>query len=130
MDILSKGYKPDNFEPHNSSNVNEAIRAILNLFVIFFYKKISHTQKAQNTYKRIIIKKDSIFMCIETSKRKKIACLTFCAFHAFYVHKKHLRRGKPLVCVLCFFVLFILFMLFVCVKSFCKKKKEKKRNEV
>ena len=33
-----------------SSNVNEGIRAILNLF-IFFYKKISHAQKAQKAQK-------------------------------------------------------------------------------
>ena len=33
-----------------SSNTNEVIRAILNLF-IFFYKKISHTQKAQKARK-------------------------------------------------------------------------------
>ena len=32
---------------HFSSNVNEAIRAILNFFV-FFYEKILHEQKAQN----------------------------------------------------------------------------------
>ena len=30
-----------------STNVNEAIRAILNHLFYFFYKKISHTQKAQ-----------------------------------------------------------------------------------
>ena len=41
---------------HVSSNINEVIRAILNLF-IFFYKKISHIQKAQNVYKRIKTKK-------------------------------------------------------------------------
>ena len=33
-----------------SSNINEVIRVILNLF-IFFYKKISHTQKAQKVQK-------------------------------------------------------------------------------
>ena len=31
----------------NSSIVYEGIRAILNLFIFFFYKKISHPQKAQ-----------------------------------------------------------------------------------
>ena len=34
-----------------SSIVNEGIRAILNLFFFFFYKKISHAQKAQNAQK-------------------------------------------------------------------------------
>ena len=43
-------------------------------------------------------KNDTIFMCIKTSKRKKIACLAICAFYAFYAHKKHLRGGKSLVC--------------------------------
>ena len=61
-------------------------------------------------------------MRIKTSKRKKIACLPFCAFYAFYAHKKHLKGENSLVCVLCFFVLFMLFMLFVRVKSSCKKK--------
>ena len=67
-------------------------------------------------------------MRIKTSKRKEIACLTFCVFYAFYVREKYLRGGKSLVCGLYFFVLFVLFMLFVRfvrfarVKSFCKKK--------
>ena len=56
-------------------------------------------------------KKDSIFMRIKTSKRKKIACLTFCAF---YAHKKHLRGRKSLVWR---FVLFVLFMLFMRIKN-------------
>ena len=50
-------------------------------------------------------KKDSIFICIRTSKRKKIAyltCCAFCTFYAFYVYKKHLRGRKLLVCILCF----------------------------
>ena len=35
-----------------SSTVNEGIRALLNLFIyIFFYKKISHAQKAQRAQK-------------------------------------------------------------------------------
>ena len=44
-----------------SSNGNEVIRAILNLF-IFFYKKISHTQKAQNAYKQTKTKNTAFFM--------------------------------------------------------------------
>ena len=35
----------------NSSIVYEGIRAILNLFIFFFYKKISHPQKAQKAQK-------------------------------------------------------------------------------
>ena len=37
-----------------SSNVNEAVRAILNFF---FYKKVLHAQKSQNAYKRTKRKK-------------------------------------------------------------------------
>ena len=112
------------FEKHSViSNINEVIRVILNLSIyLFFYKKISHTQKAQNAQKQIKIKKGSIF----------------------YAHKKHLRERKLLVwCFVLFqfvlftlfvfflffglfglfglFMLFILFVLFVCVKSSCKK---------
>ena len=39
-----------------SSNEDEVIRAVSNLF-IFFHKKISHAQKAQNAYKRTKTKK-------------------------------------------------------------------------
>ena len=68
-----------------SSNVNEAIKAILNLFIIIIIiiiilqEDFTHTEST----KRIQAnknKKDSIFIRIKTSKRKKIVCLTFCAF--------------------------------------------------
>ena len=49
---------------HVSSMVNEGIRALLN-FIIFFYKKISHAQKAQNVYKQTKTKKSNIFMLIK-----------------------------------------------------------------
>ena len=66
-----------------SSNVNEVIRTILNLFIFFLYKKISHAQKAQKAYKRIKTKKTA-FLCVEkTSKRKKVTCLAVCAFYTF-----------------------------------------------
>ena len=45
-----------------SSVVNEGIRAILNLFIFFFYKKIPHEQKAQNAYKQTKTKK-AAFLC-------------------------------------------------------------------
>ena len=83
---------------------NEGIRVILNLF-IFFCKKISHAEKAQNAFKR--------------TKTKKTAFL--CTW-------KHLTRRKSLVWRFVLFVLFTLFMLFVVfvvfvhVKSSCKKK--------
>ena len=67
--------------------VNEGIRALLNLF-IFFYKKISHAQKAQNTYKRTKTKKQH-----------------------FYAHKKYLRGRKSLVWR------FVLFMFFMFIKN-------------
>ena len=47
-----------------------------------FYEKIPHAQKAQNAHKRIKTKK-VFFMCIKTSKRKKAACFTPCAFYTF-----------------------------------------------
>ena len=40
----------DFFVNKESSNVNEAIKAISNLF-IFFYEKVLHTQKAQKAEK-------------------------------------------------------------------------------
>ena len=85
-----------------SSNVNEVTGAVLNIFIIFFYKKISHAQIAQKAYKRTKIKKGSIF----------------------YALKKYLRGKKSLICV---FVLLLgcVFVLFVRVKSFCKTKKFK-----
>ena len=96
---IAKTPKYDGY--HRSSIVNEGIRAILNLFIIFFTRRF-HTTKSLKSIQANKNKKDSIFMRIKTSKRKKIACLTFCAFYAFYAHKKHLRGGKSLVCVLCF----------------------------
>ena len=47
---------------HVSSIVNEGIRALLNLSLFFFYKKISHVQKAQNAYKQTKTKK-AAFLC-------------------------------------------------------------------
>ena len=38
------------FKEVGSSNINEVIRAVLNS--LFFYKKISHAQKAQKIQKR------------------------------------------------------------------------------
>ena len=64
-------------------------------------------------------KKDSIFMCMKISKRKKIACLTFCAFYAFFVYKQHLRGGKSLVCILCF----LFFLCFLCVGNLLAKER-------
>ena len=78
---------------HVSSNVSEAIRRILNLF-IFFSKKISQILKGQNAYK--------------LTKTKKTA---------FYVHKKHIRRRKSLAWHFVLFVFFMLFMLFMCIKN-------------
>ena len=85
-----------------SSIVNGGIRPILKLFLFFFYKKISHAQKSIKPIQANKNKKDSIFMHIKTSKKKKVACLTFstfyafCSFYAFYAHKKHLRGRKSL----------------------------------
>ena len=78
--------------------VNEVIRAILNLFISFLQEDFTHTQSTKSIQANKN-KKDSIFMCIKSSKRKKVACLTFCAFYAFCAF-----------CALC-----------VCMKSSCKK---------
>ena len=61
-----------------SSNINEAIRTILNFF---FYKKILHAQKAQNAYKQTKINKGSVFIRLQN---------IFIFFtKIFYTHKKH-----------------------------------------
>ena len=47
---------------HGSSIVNEGIRVILDLFIFyFFYKKISHAQKAQNIIQANKNKKEQHF---------------------------------------------------------------------
>ena len=69
---------------HIRSIVDEGIRTNFKPLCFFFYKKISHPQKAQKAYKQIKTKKT------KTSKRRKVAYSTFCAFM--------------------FFLLFILFM--------------------
>ena len=52
-------------------------------------------------------------MRIKTSKKKKIACLTFCAFYSFYARKK--RLSESVAC--------LRFVLFVRVKSYRLKNK-------
>ena len=64
-----------------SSDVNEAIGAILNLLLLLlllllFTKSTKRIQVNKN-------KKDSIFIGIKTFQRIKFACLTFCAFLCF-----------------------------------------------
>ena len=81
-------------------------------------------------YAFYVHKKDSIFMRIKTSKKKKSFCnfcafctfcvfkkhlsenrlSTFCAFCAFYAYKKHLSDS-------CLFWLFVLFVFFVHIKN-------------
>ena len=116
---------------HVSSIVNEGIRAILNLFIIFLREDFTHTKST----KRIQAnknKKDTIFMSIKTSKRQKIVCLRFALFvlFMFFMRKKTSKRRKVPCLRFVFFVLFMLFLLFVLfmlsvrVKSSCKKNKE------
>ena len=88
-------------------------------------------------------------MSIKTSKRKKVACLPFCAFCAFYVfcaYKKHLRggsrlfafsafyafyahkkhlRGRKIACLT--FCAFCAFYAFCACEIFLLKQKKKKR---
>ena len=77
-----------------TSNVKEVISTILNSF-LFFYKKISSEQKAQNAHKRTKIKKT-----------------------AFYVLKRHLR-GKKLLIRLFAFLFFLCFCAFCAFSTFC-----------
>ena len=69
----------------NSSNVNELIRAVLNLF-FFFYKNISHALKAQ---KRIYANKNkkrrSCYALKKGEESRLFAYLRFYAFHALFV---------------------------------------------
>ena len=96
-----------------SSNVNEVIRAVSDLF----YRKISHTQKSttkhkthkkhKNAQKQTKIK-GSVFTCLKNIKGEKS--------HLFpYLRSVHF--ALLLSCV------FVFFVLFVHVKYFCKKKK-------
>ena len=65
-------------------------------------------------------KQTAFLFAWKTSRRKKIACLRFCAFCAFYAHKKHLSESR-LVCVCAFYAsyafwcFFVLFYAFLCV---------------
>ena len=93
-----------------SSNVNEVIRAISNLFIFFLRKYFTHIKSTKST------------KCTWANKNKKAA------FHAL---KKHLRRKKSLIrlfAVLCFlwFLCFLCFFCFLCVWNLFVKKKKKK----
>ena len=84
-----------------SSNVNEVIRAISNLFFFFSRKYFTHIKSTKST------------KCTWANKNKKAA---------FYALKKHLRRKKSLIrlfALLCFFC-------FLCVWNLFVKKKKKK----
>ena len=50
---------------HLSSNVNEVIRAVLNVFIIFLRKYFTRTKKHKNAHKRTKIKKAAFFMRLE-----------------------------------------------------------------
>ena len=53
----------------SSSNVNEVIRAVLNVF-IFFYKKILHASKAPKAPKSITRTKSTKMQTSKRTKRK------------------------------------------------------------
>ena len=96
-------------------------------------------------YAFYVHKKDSIFMRIKTSNKKKVACLMFCAFcdfcafYALYMHKKRLSESHLFAfCAFCSFCAYkkclresrlfafcAFFAFFVCVKSFREKKTKK-----
>ena len=86
-----------------SSNVNEVIGAISNLF-IFFYEKISHAQKAQKARK--------------AHKKHKNANNRISDFFPLRCFFKRIKTMPFL-----FLFAYMRFVLFVRVKSFCKKTK-------
>ena len=108
---------------HVSSNINEVIRAILNLF--FLQEDFTH-KKSRKRIQPNKNKKENLFY--EHKKhlrgRKSLAPLfAFCAscpFYAFYTSKKHLRRRTSLVCFLCFlcFLCLLCFLFFLCFLCF------------
>ena len=77
-----------------SSNVNEVIRAVLNsLFIylfIYFYKKISHAQKAPKSTKSIKSTKSTKTQPSKSTKRYKQTKIKNAL-------KKHLRGKKSLI---------------------------------
>ena len=96
-----------------SSNINEGIKAVL-----FFYEKISHTQKAQKALKNVnkqlsyTHKKAQkankqlsrrYFLYVQKAQNAKQAIFT----QTFYTHKKHKKHKMqtsdflPLRCFLC-----------------------------
>ena len=69
---------------YQSSNINEVIRAILNLLIIFFTRRFHTHTKSTKRIQANKKKQTAFFMRIKTSNRKKAACLAFCAFlHVF-----------------------------------------------
>ena len=82
-----------------SSNINEVIRAVLNL-LLFFYKKISHAPKAQkhnqakvqNANKRTKVK--NALKNIWAEKSNLFAYLRFCVFCARKEKKIESKKMK------------------------------------
>ena len=69
---------------HVSSIVNEGIRALLNFFIYLFFSQEDFTRtKSTKRIQANKNKKDSIFMCIKTSKVRKVACSLICIFVIF-----------------------------------------------
>ena len=97
---------------HVSSTVNETIKTISNFFFFFFFtRRFSHAQKEHKTH-------------ISEQKQKR---------QHFYVHKKHPRGGKSLVCLFAslWFLCFLCSLCFLCFLCFfvCLKFSRKKKNK-
>ena len=99
---FQKNY-PGIIQHENSSNVNEAIKTILNFFV-FFYEKILHTQKSIKSIKNT--------KSIKIAKTQTSEQATLLPLDVFYVH-----NSAAFFVFVCLYV----FCVFVRVKS-CKKK--------
>ena len=82
------------------SNINEVIRPVLN-FLLFFYEKISHTQKAQKSQKapkaqkrnqakvQNATSKQKQKMRLKNIKREKSNLFAYLCFSVFFVRTKN-----------------------------------------
>ena len=107
-------------------------------FLCFFGCKFSRKKQRRLKLSKETKTNKTVFLCeIKTSKRKKVACLTFCAFYvfgAFYTFYARIKRRSEtrlfdvlyFLCFLCFlcvwktsewklFICVLYFLCFLCV---------------
>ena len=63
-------------------------------FLRFLYVKFSRKKQRSLKLSEQITNKTAFLCAIKTFKRKKGACLTFCAFYAFYERIKRLSESR------------------------------------